>query len=736
MDDDTDNINTGTSNGPLKVDVSGYGKIDETGPEGNFTRRTWNPLSTLSSYTYHLRLYMMTPEEYNDFALSGTANPSNYYVIAETGGAGNDANRLKELQYDYYIDDVVFKTYCNTKGNNGPIIDTINFEFKIYEPYGFSFTSRLQAAARTVLSSSPIASKENINPLRQFFMLGITFYGYDSEGNPVNDMSGSTISDPISVRYFAVTIIDFKFKIDGKLTTYSIKAAPINVVEGFGMKRGQIPRGPLTVSGSTVYEAIFQLEDQLNTDSRKNADKADKQIEPSTKYNIVFSAEAEKLTNSKLYWGDIRDDPHRKSEVPSATNVNTTKDSNKQNAESAKLNKTEKNIIIPGGITIVEAIEKILNKSEFIKNKLKTYKESNTQEKENKAPTDTFQYFTIKPIYTVNKFSDNINDYNASIEYKIFLYNTPFIRSEYVKNTPPYPEPHKTYNYFFTGQNSEVISYEQTFNNLYFVSTVNAFSDSSTDKSVTIATNKKSDENAGGEFNFAGEGIASVKTSLYSIADQARAKVQILGDPDYLMTLQLNESQAGKTFYEDDGFTISPRGGQVFIKINFNEPGDYSNETGYQLINDKIQFYNTPSKSDGVLYMVNAVTSSFSKGKFTQDLDLFLTPIKNNESAKKDEGREPPKKAETGATMSAVPTPVIFEGVNGHTEIFARPTNQELSPTGPVTDGESSPFPTDQSMMFNTNPDDDNSWGKVVTISDYGASRELGNPSLPNGFTI
>jgi len=586
-------------------------------------------------------------------------------------------------------------------------------------------------------------------------MLGITFYGYDSEGNPVNDSSGSGKYDEISVRYFAVTITDFRFKIDGKLTTYNIKAAPINVVESFGMKRGQVPRGPLTVAGSTVKQAVQQLVDQLNTDSEKNANKADTAVQPSTKYKIEFSTDAEKLMNSKLYWGSIENDILRNDQRPNASNVNRTKDSTQQNAESVKFSKTEKNISIAGGITIVQAIEKIITTSEFINSKLESYKESTSQEKEGKSPPKPFQYFTIKPILEVGNYNDPTNDFTATITYKIFLYDTPFIRSAYVNETSPYPDPHKIYNYFFTGQNSEVISYEQAFNNLYFIGTINSFSDKSSDPSVTIAQGHRQGEYGGGKRNQGGEAIASVKTSLYSIADQAKAKIQILGDPDYIMTLQMNESKAGKTFYEDDGFTINPRGGQVFIRINFNEPDDYSNETGLQVINNKIQFYNTPSKTDGVLYMVNAVTSSFSKGKFSQELDLFIAPTKSTDT-QKNSGREDPKT--TGVQLYAVPfenipydkanvlrsEPLIINSITPSAtgNLTTDQTMVFNTATASVNNGGSLPGIVAQSTVFqatnsNSNPDDDNSWNKVATIADYGAGREPKTTTLPgNGFTI
>jgi hypothetical protein len=82
--------------------------------------------------------------------------------------------------------------------------------------------------------------------------------------------------------------------------------------------------------------------------------------------------------------------------------------------------------------------------------------------------------------------------------------------------------------------------------------------------------------------------------------------------------------------------SINPNGGQIFIEINFFEGTDYDINSGLLKINKNIEFYlpntqpeNVLSDEDdgrvtGLVYMVLSVVSSFSKGRFTQDLDLVL----------------------------------------------------------------------------------------------------------------
>ena len=125
----------------------------------------------------------------------------------------------------------------------------------------------------------------------------------------------------------------------------------------------------------------------------------------------------------------------------------------------------------------------------------------------------------------------------------------------------------------------------------------------------------------------------SVRAVIYSPADQATARMKILGDPDYIMTVVgVNQNigeganNSAKAIYGPDN-SINPFGGQVFIQIMFNMTTDYQNN-GVMDISDKIQFYDTNLVSDsgikGIVYQVRELESYFNKGSFTQVLELNL----------------------------------------------------------------------------------------------------------------
>jgi hypothetical protein len=143
-------------------------------------------------------------------------------------------------------------------------------------------------------------------------------------------------------------------------------------------------------------------------------------------------------------------------------------------------------------------------------------------------------------------------------------------------------------------------------------------------------------DNTGG----AGTGMTNeisnqVRTSLYSVGDQAKATIKIIGDPDFLMQdVTNNVSMLSDVFGASKrygaGFTISPNGGQIFVEINFQQTKDYDAPTGIMKVLDNIDFYQDPrvraAGIKGMVYQVLQVETSFRSGKFEQTLQLVIVP--------------------------------------------------------------------------------------------------------------
>jgi hypothetical protein len=219
---------------------------------------------------------------------------------------------------------------------------------------------------------------------------------------------------------------------------------------------------------------------------------------------------------------------------------------------------------------------------------------------------------------------------------------------------PRYYGPHKRYEYWYTGKNTEVITFEQQLDNAYTM--VALAPDGSTpaikNSGASMKAGIRENESRTGSRDVGLEAQNSVLTSLFSPRDWAESKITIMGDPDYLIqdSSTANPTDVYNQFYGADGFTINANGGQVFIEIDFKEGIDYNNEKGTMDLNDAIAFWvdknklpaDIKDKVNGIVYMVINVVSTFSKGKFTQELELRTMnfPQSDNADATAGEQRE------------------------------------------------------------------------------------------------
>ncbi|MFY8211952.1 MAG: hypothetical protein ACOVLB_04735 [Candidatus Nanopelagicus sp.] len=633
-------------------------------------KRVINPLSKFASYTYHLTLYMVTPAAYISFISSGSEKMPNLgcYVVAESGGTA--ASKVKRMFPDreYFIDDLTFKTFSNAKVTDGPI-NTISFEFKIYEPFGFSFTSQLRAAASSIAKDSGIPNFEkNQNPLRNFFVLGFKFFGYNDKGEyqtyddrnaDIGETFGNSPSNTatgVFPRYFSVNITDFSFKLDGKTTVYNLKMSPVSIQEGFGIKHAQIQTN-FEIVGGTVGDILGStpptngaksIVDCLNKNEQDK--KRDKLTTRENVYKIVIDPE---IAKAKLVISELLS----KTKTSSATGaINSATVSDKISTSELIYDTENRTFTASSGMSIVKLIDNVICQSTYVQDALTViYNESNELEaKENPNNGKQLKWFVINPTVIPLEYVEQINDFAYEITYTVTTYKIPFVKSTFLdrNNKTPYYGPHKKYNYLFTGQNTEILNFETTYNSLYFIPggmSKNDKIDSTGSMGTPIAPGTKI---AGSEslIGKAGAPVGSITTSIYSPGDTVKAKIQILGDPDYLMT-RIGGGQSPRSPKElahGADYTINPYGGQVFIEILFNEGVDYNMYTGLFNINSNVEFYAGPlseasQRTKGMIYMVLSVTSTFSKGKFMQELDLVMWTDVTTPEASSLNGRESAK---------------------------------------------------------------------------------------------
>jgi len=667
-------------------------------------RRIYNPLSQLSSYNYHLTLYMITPEQYGEFLNRAETDPSGFIIVAESGGIDRKSKKNKAaFERDVYIDDFTCKTMVGTKAADGPTTDSVDFEFKIYEPYGFSFINELKTLAAETMAKSKMPGKEDASyHTQQIYMMGIRFYGYDADGNVMTgDKLGTDAGSEkfaLFPRYYTMRISDISFKLDGKATVYTIKAQNASVQVGFGIAQGII-KVPCEVYGETVEEVLLALKDSLNKQEENlvkgppGKEAAEKAAVFPNVYDFKFLDENDEIKKSKVV--NQSDPKIKKTKAPMGAGVTSAAASNEKNANPRTLvfDKNRRAFSFPAGTTIVQAIDMVIGESEYVGGKMQKYKED-VEPKLTPAMEEggEFKWFIVTPICEPKAFDKKRGNYVYNITYAVRDYLIPNLRSPYVDKTSTYPGAYKRYEYIYTGNNNEILSYEQTFNNLYRLNSVQRVPVQSSPP-IPVDMMTKQNESTGSSFNMGGEAAASVRTSLYSPGEQAKARIQILGDPDYLITTIGKSYEVYAKFYGPD-LSIDPHAGQVFIEINFNNAIDYDHSKGTMTLDRQVEIYKYPAiikkLIKGVSYQVGEITSTFSRGRFTQDLNLSIWTVPDI----KDDANANPTTAtvSSGANVgSDTQRPKIDTG-----------TRKEVVPTAQPSSTTGFPTQTFPTKTFNT----------------------------------
>jgi len=640
--------------------------------------RLKNPLGNFSSYTYQLSLYMITPDAHtafvangrkdiNAFAKSGANSGSGgAYLILQSGGVNNTLNqRPPGMTYDYYIDDLRITNVVSTK-QTATSSNITKITFNIVEPVGFSFTTKLKRAREALLKTSKIPNIEKAtNASKQFFVLGIRFQGYDVNGEIANaskyfsDDTFNAAPDASGVyeRFYDILFEKVTFKLTGGSTVYSVTAKNIASEVGLHVARGTVDAN-IEVVSDTVGGAIdgsgqgvTSLFQTMNNNMAKAKDAKNREY-PDEYYVRFAGLGSDIIKDSQLK--SVADMDKKNSAPGPANNASEVNDATGQ---SVAYDKQKIKISITQGMSVLQAIEKIIKQSTYMTDALNTLFKSEETPNANTASTDKVEqktpprlrWYNVSPEIEVLGFDTKINDFGYKITYVIQPYDTPASVSPYGR-AAKYYGPHKRYDYWYTGKNSEILSYEQQLDNAFFNITFNPNGDpaaSGGNAKVAQLGNKKTGQDATGKLNPGQEAQNTYMTSLFDPGSYASARIQILGDPDYLM----RETAAGinevyKQFYQSDNFTINPNGGQVFIEIAFNEGIDYGatingvnvdpkdNGTGVMTINDSIFFWDYPDSVKtgpnaikGVSYQVREVESVFKGGKFTQTLQLNINEM-------------------------------------------------------------------------------------------------------------
>ena len=655
-------------------------------------RRVKNPLGSLSSYTYQLSLYMITPDAYDAFTASGRRQidalqqavgegTGGAYLIAQSAGINNnEQQRAPGFDDDFYIDNLKLKQAISGESTQSST-NIYEVSFDIIEPYSFSFNTKLKEASDALQeysNDSGYSGNGSINnPSRQFFVLGVNFLGYDANGNLASgDIEfGDGPIDPnadgnkLFQVYYDIAISSVKFTIAGGATTYYLKGVALAPGKAFGTKRGRI-HSTKTIGGKTFDDALMGADglfEQLNEFENWKVNEAKTQEFPNT-YAVEYIGDGvDAIKNATLILPTDTDKSKWYTD-----NIKNTMEATDAAAAKAVADDAKRKIVLNSDTTFIEIFDEILKGSSYIYDALQLVYQSQAEPKiEGKEQPSVdpnsataVAWYKVTTTIAKAKWDSIVADWAYLTTFRIEKYETPIITSIATNAGIDYYGPHKRYKYWYTGENSEILQYEQKLDNLFYnevLGNPNINKDGAGtggSQQTPVGPNQNTPQPS---MNALGGGRATQNqyvTSLYSPDSYAEAKIKLLGDPDFLVQEHRSGPDAAyNRFYGEDGYRVSANGGQVFIEIDFLEAIDYNTnadnqqvDNGVLHLNDSILFFKYPDyiadKIEGVSYKVVTVTSSFVGGKFEQDLSCVINTFPDADSDKEDNPRETDEEAE------------------------------------------------------------------------------------------
>lgn len=672
-----------------------------------------NVLNRCASYTYSISIYLMSPEDYNRLLVnkqkyipgylllmqsagipvdSGTVErDAESQAIIDNGGVSLSQGRNQYFPLDYYIDDLELNQVCPGKGAGGAH-NVTSLKFRIIEPNGITLLDNLWKAANQYVTQAggATAKIKDQNYAAQNYLMVVRFYGYDQNGNLVTNVgqTGQTSdSNAIVEKFIPFQFSNIKFKIANKLTEYECEAVcPQNIVNT-GQGRGTIPYNiELTATtlqklfnGNQVYGTNTTTtatgtpqnqgrETQGNTGGQTAPNAANTAPNPTLVEGLTQALnrfQAELVTNGTFDVADryriIISHPELAAASvvpPGGTDRKNTPSVQPQTAAQAvdgdrqSVQNNAKTVSAMAGTSIVQFLDLAVRSSDYIFKQQKKIIDKDGKEVPQGTPAEAMAWYRIGIEAKQLEYDEKRNDYAYEIIYEIAPYGINSMKSDYFPQGK-FRGAQKEYYYWFTGQNSEVLNFEQDFNFLFFL-TVNTRQQKIGRSSNVYEIEKRMfspnspQSSQGSSDDQVLEPSANAADYLYSPSDQGKVKITIVGDPAWIYQGELwsgvrgadkvtTQNDTGGTTTVDPYFdaflsdgTINFDAREALFRLAYNKPQDYDINTGVMNI--------SPAASarpvQDYIYKATSIKSNFRQGRFTQDLEgvLLTFPLENTQT--------------------------------------------------------------------------------------------------------
>lgn len=635
-----------------------------------------NVLDQFGSYTYSISVYLMSPEQYSTFVQSKVKTIVGYNLLFQSAGAPTNS-RSPYFGEDFYIDGMTLETVFPGKGTR-QAHSAASFKMTVIEPNGISFIDRLYKAVQDFV---PHDASGAINYTAVQYLLAIRWYGWDLNGELIKGLGGNTLSDPNAAveKFIPFRISKLNWGVSNKLVTYEMECTPVPLAIGATTARGTVPYN-VELSDGTV-RGILSGDVQIATTNGTTApDKAntaptnkptvrqglmgamndfqkklvtDGIYEVADEYEIVFVDKADVVANASILKPE--NVVKNLSATPMAPPV--TKNATGLDPSRVSVDNNVRNMTITAGQQLLQVIDLVIRNSTFISDQARVV---NQEEPEiftdefgneyeiprNTPPTATILWHNVTMSAVPLQYDKKRNDYAFKLTYYVSTYVTPNFDSKYFP-VPKFNGVHKSYKYWWTGENTAVLDYQVSFNHMY-QQTVSGSEpgNSATDKLrqqrsssmrdvpkyVYQTTSTESSQGAQGRAN---EIAANAAEYLYSPTDLAETKVRIVGDPAWIMQGSLSEGVNPNNFnfggFLSDG-TINMDSQQILFEVAWQRPQDYDLNTGLSDPYANTNGAREPIQSN--VYYAKKVISEFRQGKFEQTIEgsLYSWPIPSGQN--------------------------------------------------------------------------------------------------------
>jgi len=283
------------------------------------------------------------------------------------------------------------------------------------------------------------------------------------------------------------------------------------------------------------------------------------------------------------------------------------------------------------GQQIVQFIDQVIRSSSYIQDQSgEIWNQSTGTWNKYSARAQQFAWFQVLCNIDMLEYDYKRNDHAYRMVFVVVPFETPMLSTYFPSGK--YRGVHKAYQYWFTGENNSVISFEQSFNNQWTQAITGSTTPDIRAQKANFQNNPNyqetwktnvfpasSQSNQGGQ-QLTNEPGANAADFLYT-ADLATAKITIVGDPAWLpgpQTDYISPDTFNPTAFFADG-TINSVASGAYFQITFNTPADYNLQTG--LIDPTTAPNGSNNNTVSTVYVASKATHTFKGGKFTQELE-------------------------------------------------------------------------------------------------------------------